>query len=248
RGGIPEREARARDIGFDGEMGFTEAGSEAGAEDLHFAALARQAEFDGVPVEPRNHVAEAGGDGRYAQAPHRLHQPGDGLMGEQRHMAENIVEAVRLLQIVEAVGRSDEVADRETELGQHGEKGIVRHQPRNRDAMPAGQPRQPLVEPVEIRNPRFVQPKLWNALQERGDNPRAEIRHLPREQAVPHAMLFRSEMVPVLRYEIALPARGLTAAYLGEIGLEHSKLLSGEGNKKPRRSEAWRGGGPVPRA
>jgi hypothetical protein len=53
-------------------------------------------------------------------------------------MAENIVEAVRLLQIVEAVGRADEIADREAPLGQQGEEGIVGHQPRHRHAAPAG--------------------------------------------------------------------------------------------------------------
>src|SRR4249919_182002 len=108
--------------------------------------------------------------------------------------------------------------------------------------------RQPVIEPVEIGNAGPVEPKLRNAVQERGNNPRAKVRYLPREQRVPHAMLLGGEMRPVLRNEIGAPilpelARGGWHSSQFVNISKHSSVLCG--NKKPRRSEAWRGGGPV---
>jgi hypothetical protein len=54
-------------------------------------------------------------------------------------MAEDIVEDVRLLQVVQLVGLADELAGGEAAVGQVVEEHLVGDQPRNGDHGPAGQ-------------------------------------------------------------------------------------------------------------
>ena len=139
-------------------------------------------------------------------------------------MAEDVMETVGLLQIIEAVGSPDEIADRKAALGKHREKGIIGYQPRHRNAAPAGQRLKPRVQTVEIRNSRLVEPKLADALKERRYDPRTEVRHLPGEQPVPHAMLFGCKMRPLLIHQIVAPDGRQAVGGLGEIGLKHRKF------------------------
>ena len=88
--------------------------------------LPRQAEFDAVPVEPRQPVQRPGLHRRQPLGAHRLHEIGDRRLGEQGHMAEHVVEDVGLLDIIEAVGGADEIAGREAALAQDARR---RHRP-----------------------------------------------------------------------------------------------------------------------
>src|SRR4030095_17190212 len=56
------------------------------------------------------------------------------------------------------------------------------------------------TEMAGVREPEFRIPSKKGS-----DDPRAEVRHLSREQRVPHAMFFDAEMLPVLRNEVLTP-------------------------------------------
>jgi hypothetical protein len=72
--------------------------------------LADQAELDGVPVEPREEPHPLALDRLEAGAPVFGHVVGVGGVGQQRHVAEDVVEDVRLLEVVELLARADEGA------------------------------------------------------------------------------------------------------------------------------------------
>ena len=70
-----------------------------------------EAELDRVPVKPREVVQRTEFLKRaLAALAIGLHVIGEHGMGEHRHMAEHVVEDVRLLDVVELVGAADELA------------------------------------------------------------------------------------------------------------------------------------------
>ncbi len=79
-----------------------------------------------------------------------LHVVGEGGVGQHRHVAEHIVEDVRLFQVIQLVGAADEAAGREAPVGQVIEEHLVGHQARHRDHAPAGERREPLVHLAEV--------------------------------------------------------------------------------------------------
>ena len=109
------------------------------------------AELDAVPVEARGALPLAGGDRRAAKLADMPRHFGKIVMREHRDVPEQIVEAVRRLEIIELVARADEIADREHPLAQHREEDVVGHEPGHRDRAPAG-PR--LQDRVQLRRGR----------------------------------------------------------------------------------------------
>ena len=70
-------------------------------------------------------------------------------------MAEDVVEHVRLLQIIELVRPADEVAGDEPAIGEMFVKHGVRHQAGHRHHLPAGRLHQPFAELFEIGDARL---------------------------------------------------------------------------------------------
>ena len=82
-------------------------GDQAGSVEFHLAVLANQAELDGEPEEsgqPR-HVLFVGG--RQRRLPVGLEEVGEDRVGVKWHMAEDVVEDVRLGEIFDGLLRSD---------------------------------------------------------------------------------------------------------------------------------------------
>jgi len=113
-------------------------------------------------------------------------------------MAEDIVEDVRLLQIVELVGLSDELARGEAAVGQVVEEHLVRDQARHRHHAPAGEPGQLDVDPREIRDARAVQVQRLQAFQERVAGPAFEQGRLALIEGHPDLVLGRRIGLPAL--------------------------------------------------
>ena len=67
-----------------------------------------------------------------------LHVVGEGGIGQHRHVAEDIVEDVWLLQVVQLIGLANEPSGREPAIGQMFEEHLVRRQARHRHNAPAG--------------------------------------------------------------------------------------------------------------
>ncbi len=167
-------------------------------------------------------------------------------------MTEDVMEAVGLFEIIEAVRPTDEIADRKASAPPASRKRH-RQEPVRAPTRIASRSTAPAVRSTgRGRGCRADRgPELRNAFQKRRDDPRAEVRHLPREQRVPDAMLVCGEMLPFLRHEIVAPVRRPALGGRSASGRRNSAETSRNiprsfaGNKKPRRSEAWRGGGPV---
>jgi hypothetical protein len=175
------------------------AGDDARAEQPQPARLLYQPELDRVPIEPRQLMQRA--ELQAAQAAHAigLHIIGIDRVGEHRHMAEHVVENVRLLKIIELIRPTDEIARDEAAIGEMVEKDLVRHQPRYRDHAPAGQRAEPLGQFLEIRNARPGQPQDIEPAQIGLARPAAKLCGLTGEQSIPGAMILRAIMRPVLR-------------------------------------------------
>ncbi len=139
-------------------------------------------------------------------------------------MAEHVVEDVRLLQIIEARGGADEIAGGELAAGEMGEEYLVGQEARNRHDRPPRTGEQPLVQFVEIRNPRARQEQRVEPPLERGDGPAGELAALAGVEDVPDSVLLGPEALPALRNRPVLggarrPRRPRRQG-LGEIG-EH---------------------------
>lgn len=85
-------------------------------------------------------------------APISFHIIGKAPVREHRDMAENIVEYIRFLQIIELVRPPDEIAGHETAIGEVIEKHIVGHQTGHSNHLPAGRIHQNPVQFLKIRN------------------------------------------------------------------------------------------------
>src|SRR6266446_2347343 len=112
-----------------------------------------QPELDGVPIEP--------GQALQMPEPERL-QPafaiglqvvGEDRVHQQRHMAADVVEHVRFLDVVELVAAADEAGRREAAASGMSEENVVRDEPGHRHDLPAGGAVENIAEPSKIRNP-----------------------------------------------------------------------------------------------
>src|SRR5208282_4899260 len=111
-----------------------------------------QSELDGVPIEP--------GQVRQMPEPERL-QPaftiglqvvGEDRVHQQRHMAADVVEDVRLLEIVKLVAAPEKTSRGEPAAGEMGEENVVRDEARHRDDPPPGGSVENIAEAPEIGN------------------------------------------------------------------------------------------------
>ena len=68
-----------------------------------------------------------------------LHVVGEHRVGEHRHVAEDVVEDVRLLQVVQLAGVADEPAGGKAPVGQMLEEHLVGHQAGHGHDAPAGE-------------------------------------------------------------------------------------------------------------
>ena len=114
--------------------------------------LLDQAELDRVPVHPRQLVEHAELLRAQAADAVGLDVVGDGRVHQQRHVAEHVVEDVRLLEVVELVRLADEVAGREAPVREVLEEHVVGHQARHGDDLPAGALHQDVGEAAEVRD------------------------------------------------------------------------------------------------
>src|SRR3546814_7146934 len=80
------------------------------------------------PVKPRQPVQRAILQTAQPPAPISLHIIGEDRVREQGHMAKDIMEHVRFLQIVKLVGTADEIARYESPIGEMVEKHFVGNQ------------------------------------------------------------------------------------------------------------------------
>ncbi len=181
------------------EAALGEAGDDARAVDAQALGLGDQAEFDRIPVKPRKMLQRAQLERALAAAAIGCEIIREDRVGEHRYMAEHVVEHVRFLQIVELVGPADEIARDEAAIGHVVEEHIVRHQAGHRHDLPAGQAHQPFGQFLEIGDAglgqlEHVEPAQIGLRRATGEQFRLAV-----EQRVPHRMLVRGIMGPVLR-------------------------------------------------
>ena len=86
-------------------------------------------------------------------------------------MPEDIVEDVRLLQVIQLLGLANETPGHEAAIGEMLEKHRVGHQSRHRHHAPAGQSVQAFRQILEVGNASARQAEALNAFQESGAGP-----------------------------------------------------------------------------
>ena len=107
-------------------------------------------ELDRVPIKAREIVQLAALHGAAASLAIGLEEIGIDRIGEQRHVAEDIVEDVRLLKIIELVLGPDECRGGKAAVRQMLEESVVGDEPRDRHHAPAGDCGQALAQIGEI--------------------------------------------------------------------------------------------------
>ncbi len=104
-------------------------------------------------------------------------------------MAEHVVEAVRLLQVIQLLGLAHPPAGREAPVGQMLEEDLVGHQARHRHHLPAGGGHQLVVQPGEVGHAVGVHAQRVQAAQELVADPAAQHRRLARIQLAPDGVV-----------------------------------------------------------
>ena len=113
-------------------------------------------------------------------------------------MAENIVEDIRLLEIIHLRFRADERAGRKALIGEMVEEHLVRHKPVHRHDAPAGQFFETGAELFHVRNAMVRKLKLAERRREFiAGAARQHFSH-PREQPVPAFVLVGGIGCPIL--------------------------------------------------
>ncbi len=109
-----------------------------------------QPELDRIPIEAREIVQLAALHRAAAAFAVGFEEIGVNRIREQRHMAEDIVKNVWLLQIIELVLRPDERGGGEAAVRKMLEKGVIRDQPGDRNHAPARDGREALAQIGEV--------------------------------------------------------------------------------------------------
>jgi len=153
-----------------------------------------------------------------------LHVVGEDRVGEHRDMPEHVVEDVRLLDIVEAVGGPDEIARRKAPVGEMLEEDVVGHQARHRDDLPAGDRLEVGGQRLEIGDP-IGELQLLQPCQEFVACPARQHTHHAAIERAPRLVLGGREMAPLLRDRPVVAHRRVGAPYISEIEARHRRPL-----------------------
>ena len=170
-----------RRIGGEREDRFRSRGHNASAIDPQALRRFQQPELDRVPIEPCEIGKAAERECAQPAFPIGLHVIGKDRIGQHRHMAENIVKYVRLLQIIEFVRAADEITGRKPPVGEMFEEYRIGHEARHRHDPPPCESQELFIQLAEIRNAMAVQKSVAGA-------PRQYVR-LPLIERRPRPML-----------------------------------------------------------
>src|SRR5690606_13584499 len=113
---------------------------DAAAVDAQPAGLADEPELHRVPVQPGQVLQRVRADGVRLDPAAAIggHVVGEHRVHQQRHVAEEVVEEVRLLDVVDLLGAADPPGDREAPVGQVVEEVEFGQQALHADQAPAG--------------------------------------------------------------------------------------------------------------
>ena len=170
------------------EHGLGGAGEDPSAIDTQRALLEHQTELHRVPVE-RGQRLEAVVAQRFpTRASVGREVFGEHGVGEQRHMPEDIVEDIGLLDVIELLTRADEVAGGKPTVGEVVEEHLIGDQHRHRHHGPAGERTELFIESTELGDAAASEVEPLQPLHERAAGTPREQRHLPRIEIVPDAV------------------------------------------------------------
>src|SRR5207248_9271707 len=113
-------------------------------------------------------------------------------------MTADVVEDVRLLQIIELVAATDEAGRRKSPRREEREKYIVRHEPPHRDNVPSGRAIQDVAEQAEIGNAVGRHTQALQTVEILTASPAFQKLLLALEQETPNGVLVLAISVPVL--------------------------------------------------
>ncbi|TXT44701.1 MAG: hypothetical protein FD139_2132 [Methylocystaceae bacterium] len=173
-----------------------------------------QAELNRVPVEPREIVELPARQRPSTAFSIGFEKTRIRRIGEERHMPEDVMEDVGLLQIFELRLRANEGAGRKAPIGEMIEEGVVRNQPGHRNDAPAGHGPQSSAKIRELRNAGARQFELLLRRQELVAGPAGQERRLAGEQPVPTIVLLIAVGGPVLIYRPVRLSRRLRVSIL----------------------------------
>ena len=187
-----------------------------------------QAELDRVPVERRKVLQPPELHRPQAALAVGLHVVGEHRIGQQRHVAEHIVEDVRLLQVVELRARADELASGETAVGEVVEEHLVRHEARHGHDLEARARLQLDIDLGEVRNAAAVEVQRLQPAQHGGVSAVLQDVDLASIQEIPHGMFVSRIALPVLVDDMVIVARGCGTAHAGNVGRTGAFVTSRE--------------------
>jgi hypothetical protein len=127
---------------------------DAAAVNAQAVLLADEAEFDRVPVQPRELLQRVRADAVRLDAALAvgLHVIGEHRVHQQRHVAEQVVEEIGLFDVVDLVGTTDPPRHREAAVGEVVEEVEFGQQALDADQRPASRFAEHGIEVVELRN------------------------------------------------------------------------------------------------
>ncbi len=127
------------------------------------------------------------------------HIVGEHGVGEHRDMAEDVVEDVGFLEVIELFGRADKIARGKAPVREVVEEDIVGDEAGHRDDLPPRRRRQARIEFAIIGNARLFEAQHVDAAQKGFGRAAGQHLRLAREEAIPHRMFVGGEGVPILR-------------------------------------------------
>ena len=167
--------------------GFLRRGEDAATVDAPAGRGVEQAELDGQPVQPRqvDALLFRGLETELAVGVGEFGEPG---IGQQRAVAEDLVEDVRFLQVVQLLGLADEGGDGKLLAGQQLEEGLERDQRRHSRHAPASGGFEHTIDLAELRNALQRQAELFDTVQILLAGAVLDPLQLASDQGVPHLM------------------------------------------------------------
>ena len=191
---------------------------DAGAVGFEPVGRADQAEFDREPVEARQEMHV---EPRFDAAPAvLLHVIGEHGIGQQRHVAIEVVEQVGLDQIIDLLALADPHRDREAAMGEMVVEGRVGNQPGHADDAPARPRLEAGIDLGEVGD-GVAQPDRVETGQEFGTGISFGQSALALDQKPPHGLFLVGVEVRMLRHGPVRRHAGIVAAQVLEGGDAH---------------------------